>query len=284
MLPEKRKNLIIILVIIVLVILAVYGGYFLSKFVKEKDKNPKIDFDYPESAMYFGIIKDDSNFNKGIVLDSEFNEISNKINLFYPILSYKVSDNNKLLFYSDAFNQLTYNKKEKTFFIKEIDSKISNLNGIQYGKNFIVYVTDSNELFMIDNDDNSFSIAKNVDSNFAIIDNYIYYTLDNDLKAYNVVTKNTLNIKNKIGAITDFNKNLIVFKDYVYYIKSDEFKKIEEEVTINFDEIIPKEKADYCISKDICYKEKTLFNIIDNQKIKEFNNDYIQIVRLKNED
>ena len=189
MLPDRKKTILSILLVILLIGVTVLVTSIITKTVIKKNSLQPSD-NYPNNVMYVGIISKDSNYEKIVLLDNNFNKVSKELNSFYKIKDIHII-NNRIVFYSDAVNEIIYDKKKKEYSIREIAQYIEDVQQIKIGFLGVGYLNTNNELFIkyYDNYDNKTIINSNVDQILNFIDDELYYKINNEIKKYNFKTK-----------------------------------------------------------------------------------------------
>ena len=139
MLPEKKKRLIIgiiatFAIIIIVILLALLSNYIKSRH--ENQNHERRNDAYPEKYEYFGITMDKDGIYKLYGISGDEEEYLN-VRTFYNVED-MIIKNNKLVIYSDAVNELRYDKKTKEFYFYEIDSNYSNKYKVLLSKDYIV--------------------------------------------------------------------------------------------------------------------------------------------------
>lgn len=185
MLPEKKRNLIILGVSILVLIIIVLSIAFLSSWMKNRNKNNEgRDDAYPKEYEYYGILKDSDDVYKVYGITSN-EEVYLGIRTFYEVTDAKMI-NNHLVFYSDAANELRYNKKKNTFNQYELDSYYNNNYKVRITDKYLVY-TNKNEIYYkaFNNSEEKIKIADNlINDNIIITSDNIYFLASDGVYEY----------------------------------------------------------------------------------------------------
>ena len=181
---------------------------------------------------------------------------------------YNVEDmiikNNKLVIYSDAVNELRYDKKTKEFYFYEIDSNYSNKYKVLLSKDYIVTKEDKIINYRKYNSKEMKNITNEaIDYEFLLYSNKVYYVSEDGIYEFNLNNKKTNKITDKTSE--DQVKLISVNNKYVYTIINNEYivYKIDSAEKINVSEYI-KEPFTYVDEKD----EALIFK--DSEGIKTF--------------
>ncbi len=188
MLPEKRKNLIITLCAIVIFIIVFISLGALSKYIKSTHKEyVRSSSSYLNTYDYYGITEtDEGNHNLYGINKDEEKDL--KIRTFYPVLDYKII-NDKLVFFSDAVNEVRYDKTAKEYYLYELDSYYSNNYTVKLANNFVV-LKGNHDLFFWkygDDEKNKKEITKEmISDNIFVMNNTVFYSLKDGVHAYDM--------------------------------------------------------------------------------------------------
>ena len=181
---------------------------------------------------------------------------------------YNVEDmiikNNKLVIYSDAVNELRYDKKTKEFYFYEIDSNYSNKYKVLLSKDYIVTKEDKIINYRKYNSEEIKNITNEaIDYEFLLYSNKVYYVSEDGIYEFNLNNEKTNKITDK--TLEDQVKLISVNNKYVYTIINHEYivYKIDSAEKINVSEYI-KEPFTYVDEKD----EALIFK--DSEGIKTF--------------
>ena len=250
MLPEKKKRLIIALISGVVIVITVFLLGKLSAFIKSG--NELRNDDYQNIYTYIGISKDRDGIYKIYGINKEREDYLN-IKTFYDIKDI-LNKENKIVIYSDAVNEIRYNKNKKEFYFYELDRFYSKNSDIKLTKDYLL-IKDNNSIKIKKYDNEEYTYIENVTSYIAY-DNKIYY-ISGDLYEYDLFKKETKLIKSFDSS------NLVILKivnnNYLYYVVNNNYyvydlsngssKSLENN---NF----------YSISKDgyLVHKDNTLSN------------------------
>lgn len=239
MLPDRKKNLIIWVVSIIGVIIVIFLMYNLAKFMHNRSGNVVVaDDTYPADYSYYGISVDEDNNYQLTGLNLDYDETILGLRSFYYIDKlYYFSDH--LVLYSDAINQVNYDKNNNTFSFYEINSFYSNQIEVLITDNYYIFIAPTEIYYSLKNDlNNTKSITNTLVSDVALIqenslyyeqedgiyvynfeeessnllvadvanvelvdiaDNYLLYMMDNQLWAYSLRRQNTINVGQKIS-------------------------------------------------------------------------------------
>ena len=239
MLPDRKKNLIIWIVSIIGVIIVIFLMYNLAKFMHNRSGNVVVaDDTYPADYSYYGISVDEDNNYQLTGLNLDYDETILGLRSFYYIDKlYYFSDH--LVLYSDAINQVNYDKNNNTFSFYEINSFYSNQIDVLITDNYYIFIAPTEIYYSSKNDlNNTKSITNTLVSDIALIqenslyyeqedgiyvynfeeessnllvadvanvelvdiaDNYLLYMMDNQLWAYSLRRQNTINVGQKIS-------------------------------------------------------------------------------------
>ena len=265
MLPEKRKRLIIgiiaiFAIIIIVILLALLSNYIKSRHENQNDE--RRNDAYPEKYEYFGITMDKDGIYKLYGISGNEEEYLN-VRTFYNVED-MIDKDGKLVIYSDAANELRYDKKTKEFYFYEIDSNYSNKYKVLLSKDYIVTKEDRIINYRKYNSEEIKNITdKAIDYECLLHDNKVYYVLEDGIYEFNLNNEETNKIIEK--AVDDQVKLISVNNNYIYTIINDEYivYKIDTSEKINVSEYI-KEPFTYVDTKD----ESFIFK--DNEGIKTF--------------
>ncbi len=198
MLPEKRRNIIIGAIAIVILIIVIIMISILTNYIKSKDtRDTRRNDEYINNYTYFGVIKDEDGAYS-IYGINEKNETSLNIKTFYDIKDMRVI-NKRLVFYSDALNEIRFDSKKNEFYLDELNTF--------YKNSYDVSLTDD---YVIIKENNKLS----------------YFEFTNEIKTSKVITENLVNEK------------FLIDGDMIYYILEDgiykyDLKKSQEELVIS---------------------------------------------------
>ena len=265
MLPEKKKRLIIgiiatFAIIIIVILLALLSNYIKSRH--ENQNHERRNDAYPEKYEYFGITMDKDGIYKLYGISGDEEEYLN-VRTFYNVED-MIIKNNKLVIYSDAVNELRYDKKTKEFYFYEIDSNYSNKYKVLLSKDYIVTKEDKIINYRKYNSEEIKNITNEaIDYEFLLYSNKVYYVSEDGIYEFNLNNEKTNKITDK--TLEDQVKLISVNNKYVYTIINDEYivYKIDSAEKINVSEYI-KEPFTYVDEKD----EALIFK--DSEGIKTF--------------
>lgn len=265
MLPEKKKRLIIgiiaiFAIIIIVILLALLSNYIKSRHENQNDE--RRNDAYPEKYEYFGITMDKDGIYKLYGISGNEEEYLN-VRTFYNVED-MIDKDGKLVIYSDAANELRYDKKTKEFYFYEIDSNYSNKYKVLLSKDYIVTKEDRIINYRKYNSEEIKNITdKAIDYECLLHDNKVYYVLEDGIYEFNLNNEKTNKITDK--TLEDQVKLISINNKYVYTIINDEYivYKIDSAEKINVSEYI-KEPFMYVDEKD----EALIFK--DSEGIKTF--------------
>lgn len=265
MLPEKRKRLIIGIIAIFAIIIIVILLTLLSNYIKSRHENQnheRRNDAYPEKYEYFGITMDKDGIYKLYGISGNEEEYLN-VRTFYNVED-MIDKDGKLVIYSDAANELRYDKKTKEFYFYEIDSNYSNKYKVLLSKDYIVTKEDRIINYRKYNNKEMKNITNEaIDYEFLLYNNKVYYVSEDGIYEFNLNNEKTKKITDKTPE--DQVKLISVNNKYVYTIINDEYivYKIDSAEKINVSEYI-KEQFTYVDEKD----EALIFK--DSEGIKTF--------------
>ena len=240
MLPEKKKRLIIgiiatFAIIIIVILLALLSNYIKSRH--ENQNHERRNDAYPEKYEYFGITMDKDGIYKLYGISGDEEEYLN-VRTFYNVED-MIIKNNKLVIYSDAVNELRYDKKTKEFYFYEIDSNYSNKYKVLLSKDYIVTKEDKIINYRKYNSKEIKNITNEaIDYEFLLYSNKVYYVSEDGIYEFNLNNEKTNKITDK--TLEDQVKLTSVNNKYVYTIINGEYivYKIDSAEKINVSEYI----------------------------------------------
>lgn len=224
MLPEKKRKLIITIVSIIAIILVIILMYNLAKFMQNQSKindTTTKDDAYPMVYDYYGFMYDEDGNYQLVGLSSNFEENKLGLRSFYA-MSNLYYYNNHLVLYTDAINQINYNKEDEEYFFYEQNSFYSN--------DTEVYITNKNYIF---NNGKKLEycpkenctkkvISENLSDDIVLIDDeLIFYEENNTINSFDITKdeKKTIDSSNtelQLLALND--KYLIFLKNMSIYV------------------------------------------------------------------
>ncbi len=216
MLPDRKKNLIIWIISIVSVVIVILIMYNLAKFMHNRTGQIKVVDDiYPLEYSYYGITIDQDKNYQLTGLNQDYEETILGLRSFYSINKLYYFDNH-LVVYSDAINQINYNKADNEFSFYEIDSFYSNKTNVLMNDNYYVFSTSTNVYYTAkDNLNNKMNISDELISDIVLLqDNNVYYLQNDGINVYNLVDKTNKLIVANIAEV----KLITVFENYVLYL------------------------------------------------------------------
>ena len=240
MLPEKKKRLIIgiiatFAIIIIVILLALLSNYIKSRH--ENQNHERRNDAYPEKYEYFGITMDKDGIYKLYGISGDEEEYLN-VRTFYNVED-MIDKDGKLVIYSDAVNELRYDKKTKEFYFYEIDSNYSNKYKVLLSKDYIVTKEDKIINYRKYNNKEIKNITNEaIDYEFLLYNNKVYYVSEDGIYEFNLNNEKTNKITDK--TLEDQVKLISVNNKYVYTIINDEYivYKIDSAEKINVSEYI----------------------------------------------
>lgn len=188
MLQQRKRKVIIIVVIIVGLILITLGIGVITKVAKSSNNNEFQGDPYPSNIKFIGIYynKDDENY---IIkaLDKDLQELKYEVDEYMDITNIHVV-NNHIYYYSDAINELIYNKSEDKLEIKEVDSYSNNLNQVYIGNKYLVVLEQENIMYRpIAEEKKKFkTIASGIKSKVVVNNDIVYYEKKDGIYSYDI--------------------------------------------------------------------------------------------------
>lgn len=273
MLPESRKKLIISVISIIVIIIVVFLIAKLSAFIKSKNTTEPVDTndDYANLYDYYGFMKDsDSVYHLYGLKDGE--EMSLDLKTFYDIQDIIVKDNH-LIIYSDALNEIRYNKNNKAFHFYELNSSYSSKYKIKIASKYLITYKDNTLAYLNYTDDltNEIKIAASV-SDYLVTENMVYYVQNGSLYSFDLTSfENTLinNFHNEvmIKEITD-KKIYYELADQLYFIDTD------SKVITKLEDIVKDDKITFIVANSDGFIYK-VDNILKSYSIKTYSSNVI---------
>ncbi len=190
MLQQRKRRNIIIVAIILGLILITFGIWGLTKIAKSSKNNEFRGDPYPSKIKFIGIyynIEDENYIIKA--LDKDLQELKYEVDEYMDITNIHVV-NNHIYYYSDAINELIYNKSEDKLEVKEIDSYSNNLNQVFIGDNYLVVLEQKNLMYrpVADEKKKFKTVASGIDSKIVVNNDIIYYEKSDGVYCYNINT------------------------------------------------------------------------------------------------
>ena len=242
MLPEKRKNLIILIISIIAIILVIIIMYNFAKFMRGAGETEEKVFDdpYPNTYTYYGFITDEDGNYQLMGLDSEFNETLLGLRSFYN-MSNLYYYNNHLVMYSDAINQINYNATEENYFLYELNPFYSNATDVLITPAYYVFYTEDTLEYCPSADCNRAVITDSLlKPEVFSIDNKVFYQLQDGVYEFDLETLESrrivLNETHEITLLTVSGKYLVFIVDDIYWIYNSSSK-----VATSLEDRIPEE-------------------------------------------
>ncbi len=292
MLPEAKKKLIFTIVAIVGVIIVIIIMYNLAKYMKNHGESPEVVYDdpYPTVYNYYGVEYSDEGTYKLIGFDENFVRNDLNLRIFFPINTLYWR-NNHLAFYSDATNELRYNKEEEKYYLYELDTFYSNNIDIKIVDDYLILIENNTLSYRkIDSDEETEITNQLVNKDVLTRDNYIYYVVNAGVYEYDLETGSSKlimikgsNDEQRLVAIS--NKFLIVQsveKIYSYEFKNGSLVTINnkldegEDTSIKFVGLIGTTLV-YQIEKEGEYILRTYSLAINSNTYQDLNLGYEQV-------
>lgn len=199
MLPEKKKELIIWVVSIIGVILVIIIMYNFTKFMRGLGETPaeEIVYDdpYPDVYTYYGFALDEDGNYQLMGLDSEFLETKLGLRSFYSMDNLYYYDNH-LVLYTDAINQINYNKEEETFMFYEQNSFFSHSTDVIITPSYYVFITDETLEYCLAPDCTEMTTITDqlADTTVLYTSDSLFYLLNDGVYEYNLEDKESTHI------------------------------------------------------------------------------------------
>lgn len=219
MLPEKKKILISGTIAIVALIGVVLVIYFITAVIKKKNTEVFISDPYPKEYVYLGVRYDAANGYEVILpMKSDFTHEKGIVRSFEKIKDAKVVDN-RLVIFSDLINEVAYNKKDGTFFLREINSYSNKeIETLKLTNNYFAYLDVSGALEYQDYAGTLASDPKLItvgvtDKNIAVRRDVVYYKTSEGILEYNLETE-----EKRIIVADNGELNPVIVKYNFYYI------------------------------------------------------------------
>ena len=240
MLPESRKKIMISVISIIVIVIVVFLIAKLSAFIKSKNTTEPVDANdaYADLYDYYGFMKDSDNvYHLYGIKDGE--ESSLDLKTFYDIQDLIIKDKH-LIIYSDALNEIRYDKNNQAFHFYELNSSYSSKYKVKLASDYLITCKDNTLAYLNYTDDfaKDNKIATGV-SDYLVTKNMVYYVQDGSLYSFNLTSlKSTLinNFHNEIiiKGITD-KKIYYEFAEKLYYIDTDSkvITKLEDVIEDN---------------------------------------------------
>lgn len=211
MLPEKKKRLIIGIIAIIVCVIVVIGLWKLSSFIKNRNNEyVKNNSEYSENYEYFGVLKDSEGIYRVYGIN-ESEEVYLSLKTFYEVKDILVKDK-RLILYSDAVNEVRYDKDINEYYFYELDSYYNNKEDVSLAKDYLVTYKDKVITYWKYGDDDKKKIS-NVDS-YLVYENKVYYITNNIVMEYNLDTGKTTELVE--DSLYDV-RLLGVNEDYLFY-------------------------------------------------------------------
>ena len=249
MLPEKKKELIIWGISIIGVILVIIIMYNFAKFMRGLGESPteEIVYDdpYPETYTYYGFALDEDGNYQLMGLDSEFLETKLGLRSFYSMDNLYYYDNH-LVLYTDAINQINYNKEEETFMFYEQNSFFSHSTDVIITPSYYVFITDETLEYCLAPDCIEMTTVTDqlVDTTVLYTSDSLFYLLNDGVYEYNLEDKESTHIvlnEMRTFKLLATNEDYLLFKvDENYWVYQLD-RKDTENISSNIDEENPYE-------------------------------------------
>ena len=191
MLPSVRRKrmLLIILSSLIALILVILIISFLTKVAHNNQENIFKGDPYPNNVAFIGITKDlENDYYLIKPLDNKYNSLNYDMRSFLEIKDYQMQDK-KLLIYSDAINEIAYDKNNDKFIINEINSFYNKNINIKLTNDYFVIIDENTLSYQKINDkkEKRKEITKDlVGNNIYTLNNIVYYVDQDGLIAYDL--------------------------------------------------------------------------------------------------
>lgn len=236
MLPERKKKLIISIISIIVLIGLIFGISFLSSYIKEKNHVDERDNDnYPEKYKYIGIILDDEGVYRLFGLDENYVEISLNVHTFYKVQDLKF-ENNRIVLFSDAVNELRYEKEKQEFYFYDLNSYYNKRVEVKLAKDYLIFINEKTITYqdLVNNKNITNNITNASLGNVLVQDNYVYYVLDGGIYRYDLDKEEKILVVYP-GLITGNLDILNLYDNYLIYSVNNDLRiyDIEKNTSIN---------------------------------------------------
>lgn len=281
MLPEKKKRLIIGIIAIIVCVIVVIGLWKLSSFIKNRNNEyVKNNSEYSENYEYFGVLKDSEGIYRVYGIN-ESEEVYLSLKTFYEVKDILVKDK-RLILYSDAVNEVRYDKDINEYYFYELDSYYNNKEDISLAKDYLVTYKDKVITYWKYGDDDKKKVS-NVDS-YLVYENKLYYVTNNMIMEYDLDTGESNTLVNSEFTLTLLSVN----NEYLYYKEGSILYscKLSNYVKYNESELV---KGEYLAITDtglLLSNEGKVKNYdINNKRVineLEFDQDIEKVYKIKN--
>lgn len=230
MLPEKRKRLIIGIISIIVIIIVVILLGKISSFIKNKNnENVQRNDDYSEIYDYIGVTIDEDNIYK-IYGINEDEEKYLDVKTFYEVKD-MINIDKKIVLYSDAVNELRYDKKREEFYFYELDEFYNKYDNVKLTHDYMV-ISDDNKISYRKYGSDTFEDIEQA-KEYKISNNKIYFYNKENIYEFDMKTK-----EKKIIAMyerDDIIELLDVSDKYLFYLKNNVLNACSLEKFANYD-------------------------------------------------
>lgn len=211
MLPEKKKRLIIGIIAIIICIVVVICLWKLSAFIKSRNEEyVKNNSEYSKNYDYFGVLKDTEGIYRLYGINNG-EEVYLSLKTFYEVKDILIKDK-RLILYSDAVNEVRYDKDINEYYFYELDSYYNNKEYINLAKDYIITYKDKIITYWKYGMDDKKKISS-VD-NYIVYENMLYYITNGRVMQYNLDKSETMEIvEDNLSNI----KLLGVNENYLFY-------------------------------------------------------------------
>lgn len=220
MLPDRKRNILIGIIAVLLIVIVVFAIYFITSFIKNGVTKPFESDAYPLDYKYIGIQYDEINkYQTIVILKEDFSKIEN-VNLrsFFEIKDMKVK-NNRLYFYSDAINEVAYDKEKDSVLIHEVNEYYNNKVDLKLSDNYIVFLTETGSLEYRkfdakEKDENDIITSGLNDRTIAVIGDVVYYHGTDGIMSYDLNTKTSKAVITEVSSptIVEYNEQYLLLK------------------------------------------------------------------------
>ena len=249
MLPKKRKSLIIWIISIIGIIIVIILMYNFSKFMHSRGpKEPVIvDDAYNSEYSYYGFAIDEDGNYQLMGLNSEMDEELLGLRSFYP-MSNMYYYNNHLLVYTDAINQINYNKEENKYFFNEINSFYNNNADVLITETKYIFYANGTLEYCEINECNKVLIDNELTDDLILLgNNEVFYQKSDGIYMYDFTTN-----ESKIIMLPSPNGGLRLLgtdREYVIIINGGEVYSynIDNDTSNNISNIILSEEQEFSV-------------------------------------
>ena len=264
MLPEKRKNLIILIVSIIGVILVIIIMYNFSKFMQNQGNVPEeivYDDPYPSDYKYYGFIIDEDGNYQLMGLSSDFTEELLGLRSFYP-MSDIYFYNDHLVLYTDAINQINYNFIDDEYLFYELNPFYSNDTEVLITPDYYIFYTSTTLSYCNINDCQETLVTNSLTDDLILTsENVVFYELADGIHKLDMT-----NGEDKIIAYSDSSNNLSILLSndkYLVYMNGSSIYSytVASSSTTNISDTIIAEEGEFSIIN--LQDDYLLYQIVD---------------------